>query len=1016
LGPAILAQNANLSGRVFDRSQLAVPGATVVIAERRTSLKRSAQTNGSGLYSLPDLPPGTYDVKVLATGFESQERRELVLDVAQQAQLDFSLEIGQMTQTLPVTGGYERLQTNEASVSNLVERQLTANMPLNGRSFQNLITLAAGVTLSNAQNSNGQFVVNGLRGSVNSFNIDGVNAVSTITGYQSAGGNNAGYNAAGGTNGMVTVDALEEVRVVTSSFAPEYGRNPGAHVLLVTRSGTNQFHGTTFNYLRNDKLDAADWFVNQAGQSKPRLRSNDFGGVFGGRVVRNRTFFFISYEGQRLVEPKFTITTVPSLSARQRASAVAQPFLNAFPVPNGLDLGNNHAEFSAGYSNPLTTDSVLLKADQIVTDSLRSFATFTWAPSSKASRSNSGTASLADSEVQHLRERSLTVGLTYVPAGFLVSDLRLNFADNVNESRFTMDNFGGAVVPANDLLLAGTTPANYYSFINLGDPGGDLFGGSVGSFQQRQINVVDGTTFVHSTHQLKFGADYRLLLPFIRAGGDQYFQFNGIAGLINNQLDAFENTAPSRARIEMTGMSLYTQDTWMMSSAVNLTYGLRWDYNSVPHSRDHNNGDLVQLFGNYARSNVTVGTPGSPLWNQRYDNLAPRIGAAWVFRKHAGRETVLRAGGGLFYDTGIAEASSQPWVSGYPAGQSTVLLNSRLPVSTSLVLLPPLNLTNPPPGNRFFTFAPNLRAPRVWEWNVTLQQAMGSDQTLTLAYVGSVGRRLLYSVAYPIVTENIYSVVYTDDSGSSSYNALQLHYERRLSHGIAANLSYTWGHSIDTNSSDTTTYVPGVFEPPLSNRADSDFDIRQLLHGALSWNLPPAHGPAAIGALTAGWGLDGILTAQTGLPVNVTIHRDIGFGGYDFRPDLVGGIPEWINDPSVAGGRRINPAALVVPISPVQGNLGRNAFRGFNLVQTDLSVRRTFGVSDKTSLTFRADLFNALNHTNFANPISFIGSALFGISTASVANSEVGGGAFGLNSVFNVGGPRAVQVSLKLQF
>ncbi len=789
LSPAIRAQTANLSGRVVDQSQLAVPGATVVITEQRTSLQRSAQTNGSGLYSMPDLPPGTYDVKVSATGFESEERRELVLDVAQQAQLDFSLEIGQMTQTLPVTGGYEHLQTNEASVSNLVERQLTANIPLNGRSFQNLITLATGVALSNAQNSNGQFVVNGLRGSANSFNIDGINAVGTITGYQSAGGNNGGYNAAGGTNGMVTVDALEEFRVVTSSFAPEYGRNPGAHVLLVTRSGTNQFHGTAFNYLRNDKLDAADWFVNQAGQSKPRLRSNDFGGVFGGPVVRNKTFFFVSYEGQRLVEPKFTITTVPSLAARQVAPTLVQPFLNAFPVPNGPDLGNNHAEFSAGYSNPLTTDSVLLKADQIVTDRLRSFATFTWAPSSKASRSNSGTASLADSDVQHLRERSFTVGLTYVPAGFLVSDLRLNFADNVNGQRFTMDSFGGAVVPANDLLVTGTTPANYYSFVNLGDPGGDLFGGSIGTFRQRQINVVDGTTFVHGTHQLKFGADYRLLLPLIQTAGDQYFQFNCIAGLVDNQLDAFHNTAPSRARIEMTNMALYAQDTWTMSSAVSLTYGLRWDYNSVPRSLDRNNGDLVQLIGNYATSNVTAVTPGAPLWSQRYDNLAPRIGAAWVFGKHPGRETVLRAGGGLFYDTGIAEASAQPWVSGYPAGQSTVLLNSRLPVSTSAVALPAVNLSNPPPGNRFFTFAPDRRAPRVWQWNVTLQQAMGSDQTLTLAYVGSAGRRLLYSVAYPIVTENIYSVVYTDDSGSSSYHALQLHYERRLSHGIAANLA-----------------------------------------------------------------------------------------------------------------------------------------------------------------------------------------------------------------------------------
>ena len=1000
----------------MDQSQLPVPGATITAAGRETSLKRSAQTNESGLYSLPDLPPGTYDVSILAAGFGSQERRELVLDVAQQVQLDFRLEIGQTTQTLQVTGDSQHLQTTDASVSNLVERHLAANMPLNGRSLQNLITLAAGVTLSNAQDSSGQFVVNGLRGTANSFNVDGVNAVGTITGYQSAGGNNAGYNAAGGTNGMVALDALEEFRIVTSSFAPEYGRNPGAHVLLITRSGTNQLHGTAFNYFRNDKLDAADWFANQAGQSKPRLRLNDFGGTLGGPLIRDRTFFFLSYEGQRLAEPKFSITTVPSLAARIEAPAVAQPFLNAFPIPNGPELGLNRAQFSVGYSNPLTTDSVLLKADQIVTDRLRTFATFTWAPSSKASRSNSGTASLADTNVQSFRQRSITAGLTYVPTGFLATDLRLNFADNGNQSRFTMDGFGGARIPTNDLLLPGTTPANYYSFVSLGDPGGDLFGGSAGTYQQRQINVLDGTTFVYGTHQLKFGADYRLLLPLIQAAGDQYFQFNSVTGLLNNQLDAFHNTSPSRARIEMSNLSVYAQDTWTVSSTINLTYGVRWDFNSVPHSLDRNNGDLVQLLGNYATADVMVGRPGAPLWKQRYRDLAPRIGAAWRASKPAGWETVIRIGAGVFYDTGIAEASAQPWISGYPAGRATVLLNSHLPVSPSLALLPPVDLTDPPPGNQFFMFAPNLRAPLVWEWNISLQQSLGGNQTLTIAYVGSAGRRLLYSVAYPKVTSKIYPVVYTDDSGSSIYHALQLHYERRLRRGLAANLSYTWSHSIDTNSSDTAIYVPGVFEPPLSNRADSDFDIRQLFHGGFSWSLPAARSPARVRALTAGWALDGILTAQTALPVNVTLRRDIGFGGYDFRPDLVARASEWLPDPNVAGGRRINPGAFIIPSTDVQGNLGRNALRGFGLVQTDLSVRRSFPMVDRMSLTLRADLFNAVNHPNFANPISVIGSGLFGISTASLANSQIGGGAFGLNSVFNIGGPRAVQVSLKLQF
>lgn len=953
------------------------------------------------MYTVSDLPAGKYEITVVAPGFQSQQRRDILLPAAQQAELDFQLELERVRQTLPVIGEADRLQTSDASVSNIVDRQITTNVPLNGRSFQNLVTLAAGVTLSNAQNSNGQFVVNGLRASANSFTIDGVNAVGTITGYQSAGGNNGGYNAAGGTNSMVSVDAVEEFRVLTSSFAPEYGRNPGAHILLVTRSGGNHFHGTAFEYLRNDKLDAADWFANQAGQSKPRLRSNDFGGVLGGPVVRNKTYFFVSYEGQRLAEPKFAITTVPSLGARRRAPAVAQPFLNAFPIPNGPDLSNDRAQFSAGYSNPLTTRSLLLKADAVINPRLRSFAAFTWAPSSKASRSNSGTASLADNNVQHLRTRSLTLGLTYVPTAALANEVRLNLADNANESRFAMDTFGGAVVPPNDLLLDGTTPANYYSFVNLGDPGGDLFGGNVGRYLQRQINFVEGTTFVRGPHQLKLGADYRLLLPVIQAAGDEYFQFNGVTGLVNNQLDAFHSTAPSRARIEMTSISVYAQDTWMASSSASVTYGLRWEYNSVPHSRDRNNGDLVELLGSYAASSVFVGAPGAPLWNQRYSNFAPRIGAAWKLRK----QTVLRAGGGLYYDTGIAEASSQPWVSGYPSGQATVLLGSHLPVSPSQAVPPPVNLANPPPGNRFFTFARNLNAPHVWEWNATVEQAIGVDQKLSVAYVGSAGRGLLYSVAYPEVTPNIYSVVYTDDSGTSSYHALQLHYESRLSHGITANLSYTWGHSIDTNSSDTAIYVPGVFQPPSSNRADSDFDIRHFFHGGFSWTLP------------GDWAIDGILTAQTGLPVNVTIRRDIGFGTYDFRPDLTPGVPAWIDDGNVASGRRLNSSAFLIPSADVQGNLGRNALRGFDLVQMDLSVRRSFRlITDSTRLTVRADLFNALNHPNFANPISVIGSGLFGLSTSSIANSQVGGGAFGLNSVFNIGAPRAVQLSLRIQF
>ena len=1015
-GLELLAQQASLSGRISDGSQLAVSGAIVNVRAQDTHLTRSTQSNDSGLYSLSGLPPGKYDIAIEGAGFQSQERKSVLLDVAQQAQIDFTLEIGEASQVVTVSGGTDIIQTTDAAVSTVVDRELTDNMPLNGRSFQGLVTLAPGVNLSNAQSSNGQFVVNGMRASANSFSVDGANAVSTVTGYQSAGGNNASYNAAGGTNSMVSVDALQEFRILTSSYAPEYGRTPGAQVLLVTRSGTNAFHGTTFDYVRNDKLDAADWFVDQAAQNKPPLRSNDLGGVLGGPVARNKSFFFVSYEGQRLLQPQFAVTAVPSLEVRHAAPAVAQPFLEAFPIPNGPSLGNDQAQFSSGYSNPLSTDSTLIKLDENASSKLKAFGTFTYAPSHKTSRSNSASASLADSNVAQLRNRSLTAGVNYVFSPALTTDLRLNVSDNNNASHFTMDTFGGSVVPANDLLLPGTSPVANYSFVSLGDSGGDLFGGSSGTLEQRQINVVDGTSRVFGVHLLKFGVDYRDLLPLVTAAGDQYFQFDGVAGLVNNQLQAFHSTAPSRARTEITSLSLYAQDTWRASSQLTLTYGLRWDFNSVPRDRDANNGNLVPLVGNYGADMVTVGVPGAALWKPHHANFAPRLGVAWQVRQQPGWETVFRVGGGLYNDTGIADASSQPWVSGYPAGQATVLLNSGLPVNPAQVRLPAANLAQPAPGSEFFMFPPDLQAPRVWEWNLAAQQALGEDQELTVAYVGSAGRKLLYVTSYPVVTANIYSVTWTDNSGSSDFNALQLQYQRRLSHRLASNMSYTWSHSIDTNSSDTSINVPGVFEPAASNRGDSDFDIRQLFHGGFSYSLGAAPGAARFKALTGGWGLDGIVTAQTSLPINITSSRDIGFGSYDFRPELVAGVPEWIDNPDVAGGRQLNPAAFVVPAAAVQGNLGRNTLRGFDLVQADLSARRSFRVTQRVSLVFRTDMFNAFNHPNFANPIASLGTGLFGISAGTKSNSQFGGGAFGLNSIFNAGGPRAAQLSLKLQF
>jgi hypothetical protein len=387
---------AGVYGRVTDPSGAVIVDAEVEIKNVETNVSVSVKTNQDGLYTVPSLHPGHYLINVRKAGFKSVTVTELTLNVQDNVVRNFALQVGSIAETVTITADSLNINTTDGSVSTIVDRQFAENLPMNGRSFQSLIQLTPGVVLTPSNFADaGQFSVNGQRADANYWMVDGVGANTGIgvssTAFPGNGlaGSVGSFSAQGGTNSLVSVDALQEFRILTSTYAPEFGRTPGGQISIVTRSGTNQLHGTAFDYLRNDVLDANDWFANSAGLRKPEERQNDFGGTFSGPIVKDRTFFFFSYEGLRLRLPQTALTTVPDLNARQNALPARQPYLNAFPLPTpGApdNVATGIAQFNASFSNKSTLDAYSIRIDHRLNHKLTLFGRYNYSPSNLVQR------------------------------------------------------------------------------------------------------------------------------------------------------------------------------------------------------------------------------------------------------------------------------------------------------------------------------------------------------------------------------------------------------------------------------------------------------------------------------------------------------------------------------------------------------------------------------------------------------------------------------------------------------
>ena len=1035
----VFAQTATITGYVQDTHDAYLRGAEVRVVEQVQGTIRTVSTNNNGLWVAPFLNPGHYRVYIQAPGFSTAISDAISLTVGQTLLFNVKLVVGSRSDQVTVTTGSQMINSTDGSVGTVVDQRLVENMPLNGRSIQDLLSMVPGVVTESPQVGgnvgwNGDFSVNGQRTESNYYTVDGVsgntNSGSGLGPGNSDGGVLGNTTALGTTQSLVPIDALQEFRVASSSYSAEFGRSPGGQFTLITKSGSNQFRGTLSEYLRNNFFDANDWFNDNAVPVIPiqALRQNDFGGTLGGPVRiphfyngANKSFFFVAYEGLRLLQPQASSPQwVPDLALRKAAAEPLRPILNAIPLPTsgGIDNGTM-AQYRPSYSLPSQIDTTSARFDQVITSKTAVFFKFQDSPSYSSIRT------LASLRKTQMSSHNYTFGATTQFSNSANNEYRMLYSHGDTTFGGQLDSTGGAQ-PTNlaAALGAGSYPnatSNIlFSFSKFDASGYQSLGSasvyqSHGATQKREWNVVDTFLWTRGRNHLKFGVDYiRISDPFIAENPTITVFYSSTPQVINNQASFISIGASTDSEAIYNETSLYAADDWQITPRLNLSLGFRWELDPAPHGA--NGKDAYTVLGNVADpSTLKLAPRGTPLWATTWFNLAPRFGAAWRLHTIPNRETVLRGGFGVFFDSDNQYSSlafSGEGFSGYnyPTNKSIPIASDQLTPSTAAV---------PPYNGGVYVLPSHLQLPYTLEWNVAIQQAISSKASITATYAGAAGRRLFEAQQLDLssVTTDFTDVYFYPANGTSDYSSLQLSFQRSVAHGVDATASYTWSHSIDVGSTAT-------IQSPV--RGNSDFDLRHNLQAGLTWDVPKLKvRNDFLHQVVNGWGLDGRIMARTSMPVTlyggqVTTATKVIQGGVNQVP----GQPLYLTGADCRalaasagmgnicpGGHAINPAAFSLPDDTDPGNAPRNQVRGFGHTQFNLSARRSFSLPEKVTLQFKADAFNVFNHPTFGSIDNTVGDPEFGLATASLSKSLTT-----MNQLYQQGGARSMQFSLKILF
>ena len=1019
----------SIMGRVTDASNKPLADADVVLVDEETNRQRTAKASAIGEFAATVLPAGTYRVEASLAGYRSSSR-VVVLLVDQEVYIDIPLLPARSVEHVEVSTESGLLNTESATLSTVIQNREILNLPLDGRNTYQLALLAPG-SVPAAQGSAGSdrgdftFNMNGAREDANNYLLDGViNEDPKLNGFAIA----------------PPVDAVREYEVLSNAYDASFGRNVGAQVNVVLQSGTNKFHGTVYEFLRNAALDATNYFA-PADEAAPQDVRNQFGGSLGGPIRKDRAFFFVDYEGLRIREGITQTTNVPTALERvgnfSQSSLVpidlvtGRPFPNSvippsqmspvalaiaalYPLPNLPTAGQNYVssptQKDRGDQFDLRLDHSLSKSSEL---------SFHYCFSdSDLSEPFGDTASSAfvpgyGNNVPG-RAQNVMLSETHIFSPNFLNEVRLGFdrvSLQVNQQN-QYNNLNQAVglpTPWMNPRDTGLTQIVVSGFSTLGD--------EINNPQQNTSNIyelTDNASWTHGAHLVKFGADLRRLQQnaFADVESRGLIDFSGFTG---NALAEMLQDAPSYTllaqlnnpqHLRSQSYNFYAQDQWRARPSFTLTLGLRYEYNTPavdPHNR-------ASIYDPYTHSIIAVGTNGVPRAGYYSDgnNFGPRVGVAWT--PDAARKWVIRSGYGIYYDQSALAPSQGLFFSPPYFNLQTFVPSAQFPIF----------LENPFPSNypgfipnAAFTFQRNLRTPYMQQWNFSVQRQLGPSRVAELAYVGTKGTKLIDNrdinqanpspqPVNPRPVPQFADVDAYESRGNSSYNALQAGFTQRLHAGLSALVSYTWSKSIDDASgffsSAGDPNFPQNSNDPWAERGLSNFDIRQRFTVAYVYDLPlPAKN-----VLLRGWQTNGVWTFQTGQPFTATLQPgvdnsntgipSIQFGVVD-RPNLVGN-PHLSNPGPDAW---FNTSAFAISPYGMFGNAGRNILTGPGFSSVDVSVIKNTLIREGLNLQFRAEFFNLLNSPNFFLPNSFLGSPAFG-------------------RILAAGTPRRLQFGLKLLF
>jgi hypothetical protein len=1063
--------NAAPAGKIFgtvtDPTGAVVAGATIAAHNQATGIDQTATTDQAGNFLFTSLSVGVYTIMASHPGFRSYRQESVTLDVDQALNLEISLQLGAASETVSVSSAPPQVDTRSGTISEVVTEKQISELPLNGRNVQQLVSLQAGVQIT----GRAYFYNADVPQSVSFFSVSGTPG--NDTNYILDGGdhNDTWTNIAMPTPNP---DALQEFSVQTSNFTAEYGSKAGGVVNMVVKSGANSFHGSLFEFLRNYDLNSRAFFA----LSKDGLKRNQYGGTFGGRIIRDKTFFFGSYQGTNLrTVPSGLTAFVPTAAQRMgnlAGTAVAidpltkQPFPNnqipqsrldpvmaqflnqLVPLPNGPN-----GLLTYGQASPRDTKEWITRIDHNLSTKDRLFGTYF---DQRDRGPNSGVPNnvLSLNFGINFLTKKVTAGETHVFSPSLVNDFRFTYGDTLTTGE-------SAAPVANNFTWQGIGMQlprldNQPEMLYFGSPFFSFYTGSEANLDRRAMAFADTVTKTTGRHELKFGVD--IIRQNFHDIGDYessgYFTFsqnvtgNPYADLVMGFMSSFTQINPDKIFGNRNLAMFWAQDTVRVSRRLTLTLGARYE----PYTNWRSTtgmqvmlapGQQSKEYPNMPPGILTLGDAGVPKngIDNQWNRLGPRVGFA--FDPAGDGKTSIRGGYGIFYD--IFAATSLDQFGGAPPFTTSVTINQPYSFANPYqgVVNPfpapipaPKTQPQPLPVATIWAFPKDLPPPMVHQWNMTLERQLPQNFVVRAAYVGSHGmdlqRNLIINAAIYVpgtdaqgnplsTTANVNSrrpfpgyqtINYSRADGTSNLNSLLVTLERRLAHGLAVKANYTFQKSLDDAPQTAGNAHQNQLRNPLGKPnvyGPSDFDRTHNFVADFVWQIPtPFQQNRVAKQVLGGWELTGIASLESGQPFTVASAGDPSrsAGGPVFA-DYIGGCNATQRPAGVEARLAwFNTKCFTNAAIGTFGNLGRNGLRGPGFSNLDAGVYRNFRIRESMNLQFRSELFNVLNHPNFAQPNSSLGNlAAFGTITSTA------GGLYGLGASSD---PRVIQFALKFLF